>query len=386
MAKRDYYEVLGVSKNASKDDMKKAYRKLALQFHPDKNPDNKEAEEKFKEAAEAYEVLSNDEKRSKYDRFGHSGLKGGQDYHGFTDINDIFSQFSDIFGGFGGGSIFDDFFGASGQRGRGRRGSTGTPGSDLKVTLKLNLEEIASGVTKKLKIKKQVKCSDCNGNGAESGSSVKTCPVCSGSGEVRTVSRSILGQFVNITTCQNCGGQGTVVDSPCRKCSGDGRVQDEVTIKINVPPGVTDNSYMTLRGEGNSGKRGGPSGNIIVIFQQLSHEYFTREGDDIIYDLFISYPEAVLGKDVEVPTLTGKAILKVEPGTQPGKLLKMREKGIQHLNRHGAGDQLVRINIDVPKKVNAKEKELLKELMEQPNIKATSQNKDDKSFFKRFGL
>ncbi len=386
MAKRDYYEILGVGKNASKDEMKKAYRKLALQFHPDKNPDNKEAEEKFKEAAEAYEVLSNDEKRSKYDRFGHSGLKGGQDYHGFTDINDIFSHFSDIFGGFGGGSIFDDFFNSSSHRGRGRRSSTGTPGSDLKVTLKLSLEEIASGVTKKLKIKKQVKCGDCNGTGAESGSSVKTCPVCSGSGEVRSVSRSILGQFVNITTCQNCGGQGTVVDSPCRKCSGDGRVQDDVTIKINVPAGVTDNSYMTLRGEGNAGKRGGPSGNIIVIFQQLNHEYFTREGDDIIYDLFISYPEAVLGKDVEVPTLTGKAILKIEPGTQPGKLLKMREKGIQHLNRHGAGDQLVRINIDVPKRVNGKEKELLKELMDQPNIKATSQNKDDKSFFKRFGL
>ncbi len=382
MTKKDYYEVLGVEKSASKDEMKKAYRKLAMQFHPDRNPDNKEAEEKFKEAAEAYEILSDDDKRAKYDRFGHDGVRGSAyGSQGFTDINDIFSHFSDIFGG---ASMFDDFFGGS-QRSRGRRQGTGTPGSDLRVNMKLTLEEIASGVSKKIKIKKQVKCSQCGGSGANAGTSTKTCPVCHGSGEVKTVSRSVFGQFVNITTCSNCNGEGSVVDEPCKKCMGDGRVHDEVTININVPPGVHDGSYMTLRGEGNSGKRGGQSGDIIVVFQEIPHEYFIREGDDIIYDLFISFPTAVVGAEVEVPTLNGKAILKIESGTQPGKLLKMRDKGIKHLNQSGHGDELVRVNIEIPKKVNAKEKELLKELSELPNFKKSS-NSDDKNFFKRFSF
>lgn len=367
MNKRDYYEVLGLDRNASKDDIKKAYRKLAMQYHPDRNPDDKEAEEKFKEAAEAYEVLSNDEKKSVYDRYGHSGLRGaGQDYQGFSNINDIFSHFSDIFGG---GSIFDDFFGAASSQSRGRKRGTGTPGSDLKVTLKLTLEEIAAGTTKKIKIKKFVKCEVCTGTGAKGGNSLKTCPVCNGTGEVRTVSRSVFGQFVNITACSNCEGEGTVVDNPCPNCSGDGRVYGDATVKINVPAGVTSGSYMTMRGEGNAGKRNGSTGNIIVIFEELPHEYFVREGDDIIYELYLSYPEAVLGTDIEVPTLNGRAKLKIEPGTQPGKFLKMREKGIQHLNRHGAGDQLVRVNIHVPSKVSSREKDLLKELGSMPNIK-----------------
>jgi molecular chaperone DnaJ len=381
MAKRDYYEILGVDKNASKDDLKKAYRKMAMQYHPDRNPDNKEAEEKFKEAAEAYEILSNDEKKARYDRFGHEGVKGsGFGSQGFSDINDIFSHFSDIFGG---GSIFDDFFGGS-QRSRTRRRGGGTPGSDLKITLKLTLEEIASGVTKTVKIKKQVKCDICNGSGAESGTSTKTCPACNGSGEVKTVSRSVFGQFVNISTCNNCNGEGVVVDVPCKKCMGDGRYQHEETIKINVPPGVHDGSYMTMRGSGNSGKRGGQAGDVIVIFQEIPHEYFSREEDDILYDLFISYPDAALGAEVEVPTLIGKAKLKIEAGTQPGKLLKMRDKGIKHLNQSGYGDQLVRINIDIPKKVNSKEKELLKQLSEMPNIKVSKT--DEKNFFKKFGF
>ncbi|HEX2868359.1 MAG TPA: molecular chaperone DnaJ [Ignavibacteriales bacterium] len=375
MDKRDYYEVLGVDRNASKDDIKKAYRKLAMQYHPDRNPDDKSAEEKFKEAAEAYEVLSNDEKKAKYDRFGHSGLRGGgaQDFEGFSNINDIFSHFSDIFGGGfsggGGGSIFDDFFGTSQQHSRGRKRGTGTPGSDLKVVLKLSLEEIATGVTKKIKIKKHVKCEVCNGTGAKDGTSVKTCPVCSGSGEVRNVSRSVFGQFVNITACANCEGEGTVIDSPCKNCAGDGRVYGDATVKVNVPAGVTSGSYMTMRGEGNAGKRNGQAGNIIVVFEELPHDYFMREGDDIIYELYLSYPEIVLGTEAEVPTLNGKAKLKIDAGTQPGKFLKMREKGIQHLNRHGAGDELVRINVHVPGKVNSKEKELLKELSQMPNIK-----------------
>ncbi|TSA27598.1 MAG: molecular chaperone DnaJ [Ignavibacteriales bacterium] len=373
MAKRDYYEILGVGKSASQDEIKKAYRKLAMQFHPDRNPGNKESEENFKEAAEAYEVLSNDEKRAKYDRFGHSGLRGGQDFHSYTNVNDIFSHFSDIFGGaFGGSSIFDDFFGGSSQQ-RSRQRSTGQPGSDLKITLKLTLEEIAAGTTKKVKIKKYNKCTTCNGTGAKSSSAFKTCSVCSGTGEVRQVSRSIFGQFVNIAPCNNCGGTGKIISEPCSTCSGDGRVQDESTIKINVPAGVFDGNYMTLRSEGNAGKNGGPAGDIIVIFEELHHEFFARDGDNVIYELFISFPEAVLGTEVEVPTLNGRAKLKIEPGTLPGKFLKMREKGIQHLNSHGAGDQLVKINIHVPKNVTAKEKEMLKELQKLPNIKISGQ-------------
>jgi len=380
MTKRDYYEILGVERNASKDDLKKAYRKLAMQYHPDRNPDNKESEEKFKEAAEAYEILNNDDKRTRYDRFGHEGVKGsGFGSQGFSDVNDIFSHFSDIFGG---SSIFDDFFG-SGQRGRGRKRGAGIPGSDLRVNLKLTLEEIAEGVTKKIKIRKQVKCTVCDGNGSEGGKSTKTCPVCNGQGEVKTVSRSVFGQFVNITACNNCDGDGVVVDSPCKNCMGEGRVTDEVQLKIEAPAGVTEGNYMTMRGEGNSGKRGGHPGDVIVVFHEEPHEYFSREGDDIFYDLFITYPDAALGAEVEVPTLTGKVKLKIDGGTQPGKLLKMRDKGIKHLNHHGAGDQIVRINIDVPKKLNSKEKELLKELAGLPNVKKSG-SADENNFFKRF--
>lgn len=372
MAKRDYYEILGVSKDASAEEIKKAYRKMAMQYHPDRNQGDKDAEEKFKEAAEAYEVLSNPEKKAKYDRYGHSGLRGGEDFHSYQNVNDIFSHFSDIFGGaFGGSSIFDDFFGSS-SSGRTRQRAQGQPGADLKITLKLTLEEIAKGTTKKVKIKKYNKCSACNGTGAKSNSSFKTCTACNGTGEIRQVSRSIFGQFVNIQPCNNCGGTGKIISEPCSTCKGDGRVYDESTIKIQVPAGVSDGNYMTLRGEGNAGKNGGPAGDIIVVFEELPHEYFTRDGDNIIYDLYISYPDAVLGTDVEVPTLNGKAKLKIEPGTHAGKYLKMREKGIQHLNSHGAGDQLVRINIHVPKVVTAKEKELLKELQKQPNMKIGS--------------
>jgi molecular chaperone DnaJ len=379
MSKRDFYEVLGVEKSASKEELKKAYRKLAMQFHPDRNPNDKDAEDKFKEAAEAYEILSNDEKRANYDRYGHAGLRGsGQ---GFTDINDIFSHFSDIFGG---GSIFDDFFGG-GQRTKSRRRTGGTPGSDLRVTLQVSLEEIAEGTSKKIKIKKHVKCDICSGTGAESGTSKTTCPVCHGSGEVKTVSRSVFGQFVNITTCNNCNGEGTVIDKPCKKCMGDGRIQEEVTVKIDAPAGVSEGNYMTMQHEGNAGKRGGPNGDLIVIFKEVPHEYFVREGDDILYDLYVSYPEAVLGADVEVPTLNGKAKLKLDAGTPSGKLLKMKDKGIKHLNHSGRGDQIVRINISIPKKLTAKEKELLKELMESPNIKSSS-GSEEKNFFKRFGL
>lgn len=382
MAKRDYYEVLGVSKNASKEELKKAYRKLAMQYHPDRNPGNKEAEEMFKEAAEAYEILNDENKRARYDRFGHEGVKGsGFGSQGFSDINDIFSHFSDIFGG--GSSIFDDFFGGGQQRGRQR--GRGVPGSDLKVTLKLTLEEIAEGTSKKIKLKKQVKCDQCNGSGAEGSTSKKKCPICNGTGEIRSVSRSVFGQFVNITACANCNGEGEVIDTPCKKCMGDGRISEEVNVKIDVPAGVHEGSYMTMRGEGNSGKRGGQSGDLLVVFKEEEHEYFIREEDDIIYDLTITFPDAVLGTEVDVPTLAGKARLKIDSGTPAGKLLKMRDKGIKHLNHSGHGNQIVRINVNIPKKLSNKEKELLKELAEQPNFKSSDKD-DEKGFFKRFGF
>ena len=382
MAKRDYYEVLGINRSATKEEIKKAYRKLAMQYHPDRNPGDNSAEEKFKEAAEAYEILSHDDKRNNYDRFGHEGVRGsGFGAEGFSSVNDIFSHFSDIFGG---SSIFDDFFGGS-QRGRSRRRGPGVPGSDLRVALKLTLEEIATGVSKKIKIRKQVTCNDCNGTGAQAGTSLKTCPVCNGAGEVKTVSRSVFGQFVNIQACNNCQGEGQVVDSPCKTCSGDGRVEAEATIKIDVPSGVEEGMSMTMRGEGNAGKRGGHAGDIIVIFQETAHENFIREKDDVIYNLFITFPQAALGDEVEVPTLTGKAMLKIDSGTQPGKMLKMKGKGIKHLNYSGSGDQIVRVNVAVPHKLNSKEKDLIKQLSNMPNIKSSSEG-EKINFFSKFGL
>ena len=367
MSKRDYYDILGVEKNANDDELKKSYRKMAMKYHPDKNPDDKAAEEKFKEAAEAYEVLSDGNKRAKYDRFGHQGMRGGQDFHSYQNANDIFSNFSDIFGGGGGGSIFDDIFGGGSSSGRGRQ-QTGTPGSDLKLTLKLTLEEIATGATKTVKIQKPQTCDTCSGTGAKSSADFKTCSVCNGAGEVKQVSRSVFGQFVNISACNNCRGTGKIISNPCKECRGEGRTNGESTIKINVPAGVSDNSYMTMRGQGGAGKNGGQAGDVIVIFQELDHEYFVREGDDLVYDLFLSYPEIVLGTKVEVPTINGRANLKIDAGTQPGKFLKMRGKGIQHLNSHSSGDQLVRINVHVPKKVTTKEKDLLRKLDKMPNI------------------
>ncbi len=270
MPKRDYYEVLGVGRTASTDDIKKAYRKLAMQHHPDRNPGNKDAEERFKEAAEAYEVLGEPEKRRRYDQFGHEGMRG-TDFRGFTDANDIFSTFGDIFGGGFGGSIFEEMFGGGQQaRGRSRAGGV-TPGSDLKVRLKLTLEEIATGIEKRLKIKKWKTCDTCHGTGTSSSRGLATCPVCNGTGEIRQVSRSVFGQFVNITTCANCHGEGKVIKEPCPSCHGEGRIQGESTIKVNIPAGVGEGNYIPLRGEGNIGRRGGPAGDIIVVIEEEAH-------------------------------------------------------------------------------------------------------------------
>lgn len=379
MTKRDFYEILGVPRSANADEVKKAYRKMALKFHPDRNPGNKEAEDHFKEAAEAYEVLSDPEKRRRYDQFGHEGVRG-TNFREFTDINDIFSSFGDIFGGGFGGSIFDEVFG-SGQRGRRRSGARreGTPGSDLRATLHLTLEEIATGVEKKIKVKRQKQCDTCKGNGAQPGSQKTTCPECNGSGEIRQVSRSVFGQFVNITACAYCGGEGRIIKNLCATCGGEGRVQGETTIKVNVPPGVSEGNYIPLRGQGNAGRRGGEAGDLLVMLEEQPHQYFQRNGDDVVYDLWVSFPLASMGGEVEIPTLNGKAKLTVEAGIPSGRALRMRDRGIPHLNGHGKGDQLVRINIWVPKRLSSKEKELLKSLKDSEHFMPSEEERRDSS-------
>ncbi|MBN1398178.1 MAG: molecular chaperone DnaJ [Bacteroidetes bacterium] len=382
MAKRDFYEILGVGRNATPDEIKKAYRQMALKYHPDRNAGSKEAEEKFKEAAEAYEVLSDPEKKQRYDQFGHEGLRG-TNYHDFHDINDIFSTFSDIFSGGFGGSIFDEMFSGS-QRSR-RRSSAqhGQPGSDLRVRLSLTLEEIASGVEKKIKVRRQKKCDVCGGSGAKSSSGKTTCPQCGGTGELRQVSRSMFGQFVNITACPSCEGEGRIVKDPCSSCHGEGRIQGESTIKVTVPAGVMEGNYIPLQGQGNAGRRGGPAGDLIVVIEEEQHPHFKRNGDDIIYELWIGYPTAALGGEVEIPTLTGKAKLAIDPGTPGGRLLRMRDRGIPHLNNYGRGDELVRVNVWVPVKLNAKEKELLRNLSGCEHVNPSEEDRlnTDRSFF-----
>ncbi len=385
MSKRDYYEVLEVQRNASQDEIKKAYRKAAMKWHPDRNQNNKEAEEKFKEAAEAYEVLSDDSKRQRYDQFGHEGLRAGSDFHTYTNFDDIFRHFSDIFGGGFGGGIFEEVFTGGRYSSRGRR-QVGIPGSDLKIRLKLTLEEIASGVEKKLKVKRWKSCDVCGGGGAKAGTAKTTCTVCNGSGEVRQVSRSVFGQFVSVTTCNTCHGEGKVIKERCTACGGEGRIHGETTIKVNVPAGVSEGNYIPLHGQGNTGQRGGEAGDLIVVIEEEPHKVFSRNGDDVILDLLISYPHAALGTEIEVPTLMGRSKLKIEPGTQSGKILRMRGKGIPNLRGDYRGDQLVRVNVWIPTHLTKEEKDLLKQLGKcehvQPHEGDTSAN-SDKSFFER---
>ncbi|MCX7880535.1 MAG: molecular chaperone DnaJ [Ignavibacteria bacterium] len=380
MNKRDYYEILGVSKDASLDEIKSAYRKLAMKYHPDRNPGDKEAEEKFKEAAEAYEVLSDPDKRRRYDQFGHSGLRSGYDYHSYSTIEDIFSAFSDIFSGFG-GSIFDDFWGPSRSERRARHTGVGEPGSDLKIRLALTLEEIASGVEKTIKIKKYVKCEECDGSGAKRGSGYRACPTCGGSGEIRQVSRSFFGQFINITPCSTCNGSGRVISAPCPNCHGEGRVNGEETVSVRIPPGVENGNYIPIRGKGNAGRRGGSSGDLIIVIEQKKHEYFERHNDDVYYELLLSFPELVLGTKIEVPTLYGKEQIKIDPGTQPGTKIKLPGKGIPHLNQYGIGDQIIIVNVYIPTNLNHKEKAIIKELLQSENFKP--KNSKTKDFFSK---
>ena len=358
---RDYYEILSVARDASADEIKKAYRKLAMKYHPDRNPGDTSAEESFKQVAEAYEVLKDNQKRQRYDRFGHQGVKGGFD--GFSagfgvDLGDALRTFMSE--GFGFGDIFG--MGRGSARGKQRRGK------DLQVRLKLTLEEIAEGVEKKIKLKKAVVCAACSGTGGAAGEARMSCLQCHGSGEVRQVSQSLFGQFVNITACPRCHGEGQILKDPCRVCGGEGRSQGESVIVVDIPAGVTSGNYITVRGEGDVGPSGGPSGDVIVLIDELEHENFERHGDDVLYELAIAFPQAALGAEVEVPTLGGKVKLHVPAGTQPNKILRLKNKGIPHLNEPGRGDQLVRVILWTPTKLNAKERKIFEELAQSENI------------------
>jgi molecular chaperone DnaJ len=369
--KRDYYEILGVNRSASNEEIKSAYRKLAMKYHPDKNQGDKEAEDKFKEVAEAYEVLRDPDKRNMYDRFGHDGLRGGSYGGGFHDPFDIFRE---VFGG-GFGSIFDDFFGTRSERSRRKDRQRG---HDLQIKLKLTLEEIASGVTKQLKVKKLVACNDCNGSGLKKGSEASTCPQCQGSGEIREVSQSLFGRFVNVTTCPRCGGRGTIITDPCTACRGEGIMHGEDLVEIKVPAGVADGNYMTIRGSGNAGPNNGASGDLIVVMVEQSHDFFTRNGNDVIFELPLSFPEVALGTEVEIPTLemenddkekTNKMVkINVPPGTQSGKIFRLRGKGFPELNSYRKGDLLVQVKVWTPEKLSQRDKELLEELYHSENM------------------
>ncbi|WP_017258352.1 molecular chaperone DnaJ [Pedobacter arcticus] len=384
MSKRDYYDILGVSKSAPADEIKKAYRKMAIKYHPDKNPDDKGAEDKFKEAAEAYEILSNPEKKQRYDQFGHAGAQGGfgGGYGGGGGMNmeDIFSQFGDIFGG-GGGSPFDSFFGGGGgqSRGGGRRVQKGT---NLRIKVKLTLEEIANGVEKKIKVNKQVLCNTCDGSGAKDKNSFSSCKTCGGSGAVRRVTNTILGQMQTTSTCPTCNGEGSTITSKCNTCHGDGVTRGEETISINIPAGVSEGMQLSMSGKGNAAPRGGVPGDLIILIEETPHETLKREGINVIYDLHVSFVDATLGATIEVPTIDGKARIKLDPGTQGGKILRLKGKGIPEVNSYHKGDQLIQVNIWTPKIVSNEEREVLEKLKESQNFKP-SPGKNEKSFFDR---
>jgi molecular chaperone DnaJ len=375
MGKRDYYEVLGVSKEATKDEIKKAYRKQALKYHPDKNPGDKKSEENFKEAAEAYEVLSNDEKKARYDRFGHAGMGnngGGFSGQGMT-MDDIFSSFGDIFG---------DAFGGFGGFGGARRGRRVNKGSNLRVKVKLTLQEIAAGTEKKIKVNKYDTCDSCGGTGAASASGLSTCTTCHGSGHVTRLTNTLLGQMQTTSVCPSCGGEGKTITKKCTTCYGEGVVQKEEIIKINIPAGVGKGMQMTVEGKGNAPRRGGVNGDLLVVIDEEEHPDLIREGNDLIYNLFISLPDAVLGTHVEVPTVDNNVKIKIEPGTQPGKILRLRGKGLPEVNGYGRGDLLVNVNVWIPKKINKDESKIFEKFKDSDSF-TPDPDKNDKGFFDR---
>jgi molecular chaperone DnaJ len=380
MAKRDYYEILGVHKGASADEIKKAYRKVAMQYHPDRNPGDKAAEEKFKEAAEAYEVLSDADKKAQYDRYGHAGVSGnGRGFSGGgMNMEDIFSQFGDIFGD----DLFGSFFGGGQRRGGGGQRSRGIRGSNLRVKLKLSYEEIAKGVTKNIKVKKHVACSTCNGSGAKDKGSVQTCGTCGGSGQVRKVQNTFLGQMQTVTTCPACNGEGTTVTAKCTNCRGEGRVYGEETVSIDIPAGVQEGMQLNISGRGNAGERGGPPGDLIVLIEEEAHKDLHREGLNVAYDLHLSFTDAVFGTQIEVPTIDGRAKIKIPAGTQSGKIFRLKGKGFPAVNSYEKGDQLIYISIWTPQHISSEEKAMLEKLSHSPNFKPQP-DKGDKNFFDR---
>ena len=381
MAKRDYYEVLGVDKGASAEDIKKAYRKMAIKYHPDKNPGDKEAEEKFKEAAEAYSVLSDADKKARYDQFGHAGVEGaGPDFSGgFGNLNDILN---DLFGGaFGGG--FGGFGGFGGGFGgqRGQRQQRVYRGRDIRVRVKLTLEEIANGVEKEISIEKNVPCTECGGKGAKNNSDIKTCPACQGTGQVQRVVNSFLGQTVTYSTCQQCGGEGKIISNPCRSCNGTGLVRKRETIKVKIPAGVEAGMQLTLQGEGHAAKNNGINGDLLVVIEEQEHANLKREGNNLYYTKVISVVDAMLGAEVNIPCLDGEYKIKVDPGTQSGEVVRLRGRGLPSVNGYGGtGDLYVKIAVWIPKKLNKEEKEIIESFREKEAFKPNP-SKEDKGFF-----
>ena len=380
MAKRDYYEVLGVGKNASADEIKKAYRKLAVKYHPDKNPGNKEAEEKFKEAAEAYSVLSDADKKAKYDQFGHAGVEGaGPDFSGgFGNLNDILNDlFGGGFGGFGGG-----FGGFGGFGGGGRRQERVYKGRDIRERARLTLEEIAKGVEKEISIEKNVPCPECGGKGAKNSSDIKTCPACNGTGQVQRVVNTFLGQSISYSTCQQCGGEGKIITNPCPKCGGSGLVRQRETIKVKIPAGVESGMQLTVQGEGHAAKNNGINGDLLVVIEEIEHPLFKREGTNLFHTAIISVIDAMLGCEITVPCLDGNQKIKVEAGTQSGKIVKLRGKGLPSLNGYGTGDLYVKLAVWIPKKLTKEEKALFESLRYNESFRPDP-SKEDKSFFEK---
>ena len=376
MAKRDYYEVLGVEKGADEKEIKKAYRKKAMKYHPDQNPDNKEAEEKFKEAAEAYDVLSDDNKRARYDQMGHRAFEqgGGGFGGGGMTMEDIMEQFGGMFGGGGGGG----FFGGGGAR----RQPRGERGSNLRIKVALSLEEIASGVTKRIKVKRQTKCGTCDGSGAKDASSVSTCTTCGGAGVVRQVRSTFLGQMATTTTCPTCTGSGKMIKANCNNCKGEGRVYDEDTIEVNIPAGVEEGQQLSMRGKGNAGRRGGPAGDLLINIEEKPHEFLQRDGQKLIFEQNLNFADAALGTSVEIPTITGKVKIKIPAGTQSGKIFRLRGKGLPALQAYGTGDLLVQVNIWTPKDLTKEETAILEKMRDMENFKPKL-GKGDKGFFER---
>lgn len=384
--KRDYYIVLEVTKEASADEIKKAYRKKAIQYHPDKNPGDKVAEEKFKEAAEAYEVLSNPDKRARYDQFGHAGVSGaagngGPFGGGFGDnmsMDDIFSMFGDIFGGRGGGGGFGGFggYGGGGQQQRRYRGS------DLRVKVKLTLKEISTGVEKKFKLKKYVACNHCQGTGAEGNGGAETCQTCKGSGSVIRNQQTILGTMQTRTTCPTCSGEGKIIKNKCKECGGDGIVYGEEVVSVNIPAGVAEGMQLSMGGKGNAGKHNGVPGDLLILVEEEQHPDLIRDENDLIYNLLLSFPMAALGGAVEIPTIDSRVKVKIDAGTQPGKVLRLRGKGLPNVNGYGTGDLLVNVSIYVPETLNKEEKSILEKLESAENFKPNTSVKE--KIFKKF--